>query len=191
MLSEPEILNILHDAGLFPRSHPTAPRFTERLALRVVRAVEAHYTRKHEMRFLHGHKVNPANDKLEVEVLDEPGSGGANHVYRISGYQIPRGTEGEKAVHSEEIEHRINDSEQVIETYLVFQNGPIAEAGVNGITHEALLAVLIDRLEAFQRGAYANEYNAQALDHLNQARTALMLRTQERMARGVEGTHKK
>ena len=35
-----------------------------------------------------------------------------------------------------------------------FQNGPIAEAGVNGLTHEALLAVLEDRLVGFQSGPY-------------------------------------
>lgn len=31
----------------------------------------------------------------------------------------------------------------------------IAEVGTNGITHEALLAVLIDRLQSFQRGEYS------------------------------------
>lgn len=30
------------------------------------------------MRELHDHKVNPANDTLTIEVVDEPGAGGAN-----------------------------------------------------------------------------------------------------------------
>src|SRR5690606_35936908 len=32
------------------------------------------------------HKVNPANDKLEIAVLDEPGAGGAPHLYQITGF---------------------------------------------------------------------------------------------------------
>ena len=143
------------------------------------------------MRTLEAHKVNPANDKLTIEVLDSPGSGGANHVYRVSGYQVPRNSEGENGPYDEWIEARINNAEQVIETYLVFQNGPIAEVGVNGITHEALLAVLIDRLAAFQDGPFKNDFNAAALNHLVHAQTALQARTLERMSRGVEGTHEK
>jgi len=38
------------------------------------------------MRELTGHKVNPANDVLKVMVIDEPGAGGANHRYEISGF---------------------------------------------------------------------------------------------------------
>ena len=63
------------------------------------------------------------------------------------------------------------------------------EGEVNGITHEALLAILIDRLECFQHGPFANEYNAEALDCLHTALAALQTRTAIRTARGVEGTH--
>jgi hypothetical protein len=122
------------------------------------------------MRELNSHKVNPANDKLTVAVLDEPGSGGACHVYEITGYLPP------------------NDAFPGV-TRLEFQNGPIAEAGVNGITHEALLAVLIDRLECFQKGRFANSYNQRALEHLVGAQESLKDRTRDRVARGVEGTH--
>jgi hypothetical protein len=116
------------------------------------------------MRELTSHVVNPANDQLKIEVADDPGPGGAHHEYMISG---PHGGT------------RIN-----------FQKGPIAEAGVNGLTHEALLAVLVDRLECFQKGPFANDYNGAALDHLRSAQGALLDRTRERMARGVEGTNK-
>jgi hypothetical protein len=115
-------------------------------------------------RFLTGHQVNPANDLLKIEVLDEPGSGGAHHCYRIT---WP------------------GDSGTLIE----FQNGPIGEVGVNGITHEALLAILIDRLECFQAGPYASLYNDDALHSLRHAQQRLLDRTRERMARNVEGTH--
>lgn len=116
------------------------------------------------MRELSRHKQNPVNNEIKITVLDEPGIGGACHDYR---FDIPDG-----------------DS-----WILCFQNGPVAEAGVNGITHEALLAVLIDRLEGFQSGPYHNEHNAVALQHLECALLELNKRTQERIERGVEGTH--
>jgi hypothetical protein len=122
------------------------------------------------MRELTSHKVNPANDKLTVRVLDEPGSGGAHHEYSI---EVPDG--GENSANS---------------VYTIrFQNGPIAEAGVNGLTHEALLAILIDRLECFQAGPFANFYNENALGSLKAAQGWLLDRTRSRMERGVEGTH--
>ncbi len=124
--------------------------------------------KENTMRELTGHKINPANDLLKVEVLDALGHGGAHHEYSIT-TPPPNG-----------VETRIN-----------FQNGPIAECGVNGVTHEALLAILIDRLECFQAGPFANLYNASALKHLVSAQGALLDRTRERMSRGVEGSHQK
>lgn len=124
------------------------------------------------MRELTGHKVNPANDVLRVFVHDEPGSGGANHEYSIGiPSQEPRST--------------------ATTVQIRFQNGPIAEAGVNGLTHEALLSILIDRMEGFQAGPYASTDNQEALDAMRTAQTALQRRTLARMARGVEGTHQK
>jgi len=117
------------------------------------------------MREISGHKVNPANDLLEVTVRDEPGDGGACHDYEI---KLPDGSG----------------------IRIGFQNGPIGEAGVNGITHEVLLAILIDRMEGFQRGQFANDFNQRALNHLKSAQAELLARTKERMSRGVEGTHK-
>ena len=130
------------------------------------------------MRELTGHKVNPANDVLAVEVWDEPGAGGAHHAYLIHGYN------GTSNPSFPKVPVRVGSS-----TEILFQNGPIAEAGVNGITHEALLAILIDRLESFQKGPYANPYNQRALEHLVGAQESLKDRTRERVARGVEGTH--
>lgn len=137
-------------------------------------------TEEKAMRELTGHKVNPANDTLDVLVMDQPGSGGANHHYQVRGFNT--GTNP-----SDPFTQRYGKPGD--HTTLLFQNGPIAEVGVNGITHEALLAVLIDRLECFQAGKFANEYNAAALDHLRSAQGVLLDRTRARMARGVEGTH--
>ena len=121
------------------------------------------------MREIHGHKVNPANDTIKITVMDEPGDGGANHHY-VAGVMCP-GEEG----------HWVQE--------LKFQNGPIPEKGVNGITQEVLLAVIIDRLERFQSGPFACNENESALAHLRAAQDALHSRTRGRMERGVEGTH--
>jgi hypothetical protein len=119
------------------------------------------------MRKLTTHVANPLNDKLDIEVLDEPGAGGACHEYLI---HLPI-----------DIKHGVR------QTLINFQNGPIAENGINGVTHEALLAILIDRLECFQDGAFACHENAEALSHLQEAMDWLHSRTRERMSRGVEG----
>jgi len=76
-----------------------------------------------------------------------------------------------------------------VEVEISFQNGPINEAGVNGLTHEALLAVVADRLRCFQSSKFACKENACALTHVEEAMHWLQQRTIARMRRGVEGTH--
>lgn len=129
------------------------------------------------MRMLTDHQVNPANDLLEITVTDEPGAGGANHRYEITGADV---TNNPSAVAPTD-----NDGKLVI----LFQNGPINEAGVNGVTQEALLAIVADRLRSFQAGPYACQENADALVSVEEAMAALLYRTRSRMERGVEGTH--
>jgi hypothetical protein len=75
--------------------------------------------------------------------------------------------------------------------HTAFQNGPVKEAGYNGNSHEALLAILLDRMESFQAGPYACHDNQMALDHLQGARLWLHKRTMDRVARQVEGTNQK
>lgn len=104
--------------------------------------------------------------QLIIEVKDEPGAGGANHWYEIG------------------------DSRGCM-AKIVFQNGPIKEAGVNGITQEALLAITIDRLRSFQAGPFSCRENAIALTHCEEALMWLQRRTVARIKRGVEGTNQK
>lgn len=127
------------------------------------------------MRKLTDHKLNGLNDELHISVLDEPGQGGACHVYSI-GYGFNPGTDEGGSQEKCRIE---------------FQNGPIKEAGVNGISQEALLAVIIDRLRSFQSGQYACRENALALTKCEEALMWLQKRTQDRIRRGVEGTNAK
>ena len=134
------------------------------------------------MRTLHDHRVNPANDQLTIAVTDEPGAGGANHRYEIGGYD-PR--KNPSAPDMQDIEGAFDC------TLLFFQNGPIAEHGVNGITQEVLLAIVADRLRSFQAGPYSCKENAVALTHIETAMLWLHKRTLDRMQRGVEGTSQK
>ena len=119
------------------------------------------------MRAIFDHVVEgdlPQN-QLRIEVMDEPGAGGANHRYEVI---VP--TWGCPT------HYHIN-----------FQNGPIQEAGVNGITQEALLAIVIDRLRSFQAGPFPCEENAECLSYCEMALDILKERTRMRLARGVEG----
>lgn len=128
------------------------------------------------MRKITDHIVNPANDKLTIAVTDEPGAGGANHSYLVSGFDLSN---------NPSCDFKVPNNHAVI----LFQNGAIPEAGVNGITHEALLAIVADRLKSFQAGPFACRENALALICIQEAMHWLHHRTLERMHRGVEGTH--
>lgn len=132
------------------------------------------------MRMINDHVVNPANDQIKISVADQPGAGGAHHRYELSGFDTDTNASAEDAWG---FKHSF--SRQVI----LFQNGPIAEVGVNGITQEVLLAIVADRLRSFQAGPYACRENALALTKIEEAQHWLQQRTIERMRRGVEGTH--
>lgn len=114
------------------------------------------------MRTITNHQATEADTGITIRVIDEPGPGGANHHYVID-------TPGAQPVE------------------LFFQNGPVAEQGVNGITQETLIAIAIDRLRSFQSGPFACDANQYALSYLDSALQWLHRRTRERMARGVEG----
>jgi hypothetical protein len=118
---------------------------------------------------LTSHKVTGLNESLIVAALDGPGPGGASHVYVID--------EG-------------GDAEDFPTCSICFQNGPIQESGINGVSIEAILAVAEDRLIGFQSGQYACRENAVALTKLQECMMWLQKRTRDRVARGVEGTNK-
>lgn len=129
-------------------------------------------------RIINDHIINPCNDKIQIEVNDQPGAGGANHRYEITGFDTTNNPSNEDLA---------SFSKQII----LFQNGPINEVGVNGITQEVLLAIVADRLRSFQSGPYACRENSLALTKIEEAQHWLQQRTIARMRRGVEGTHAK
>lgn len=68
-----------------------------------------------------------------------------------------------------------------------FQEGPVAEAGVNGAQIEDVIDVLVARLEGFQSGEFRCRENAIAITKLEEARLWLNERTRKREEQGVEG----
>lgn len=136
------------------------------------------------MRTITDHIVegDSANHQLAIEVMDQPGSGGANHRYDILGFDT---TDNPAATPPDGFRASFT------RLPVIFQNGPIKEQGVNGLTHEALLAILIDRLKSFQAGPYHCFENGIALFHCEESLRQLQKRTRARIARGVEGTHQK
>jgi hypothetical protein len=81
--------------------------------------------------------------QLKINVLDEPALDGASHDYVIAGGS------GENPVTL---------------AHIRFENGP-----VNGVTDEALLAIVIDRLRGIQGGPLKGRENAIALTHIEEA----------------------
>jgi hypothetical protein len=128
------------------------------------------------MRKITDHRINGLNEHIEIMAIDPPSQGGASHVYEL----------------------RLSTKLGVQIKELGFQEGPIGgPADVNGISNEALLAIVIDRIRGFQ-GELANKTgvaggqfkcreNALALTKLEEALMWLQKRTLDRVSRGVEG----
>lgn len=126
------------------------------------------------MREITSHVVE-GDDKPQITITaaDDPGPGGANHLYRIGGLtaQHPACAGPTESF------------------FLHFQHGGVQDVGGwNGVSMEALLAICADRLEAFQAGPFPSQENATALHNVQEAMRSLHKRTQNRIKRGVEGT---
>lgn len=132
------------------------------------------------MRTITTHQVaeNSSADRLDIWVQDEAGAGNAHHVYGIYGFW----TRNNRSATLQ------NQDETCLQ--ILFQNGPVTES-LNGVTNEALLAIVIDRLESFQKGDYGCDENDWALSYCKSALAALHNRTRDRISRNVEGTYKK
>lgn len=127
------------------------------------------------MREITSHKVNGCNEAILIEAGDKQTSGGAPSAYWITLPPEMKPTIGGP------------DAMRATSFTVQFQDGPIKEVGTNGVTHESLLAILIDRLQSFQRGEYSCRENAIALTHLEDAMHWLSHRNRSRVDRGIEG----
>jgi hypothetical protein len=105
-------------------------------------------------------------ESIRVRALDEPGPGGAHHVYEVT---TPLGVVG----------------------YAQYQKGPRGEpSSTPGLLDSCLLAMVRDRMECFQAGPFACAANALVLEHVTAAMAALKARADERAARGVLGKNR-
>lgn len=130
------------------------------------------------MRQITDHRLSPASSELIIAVMDQPGPGGANHRYTINGGRTGEPSASDPLAQRGAAHHHIH-----------FQEGTIAEAGINGVTEHALLAIVADRLRCFQAGPFSSRENAIALTKIEEAMLWLHKRTIDRMNRGVEGKH--
>ena len=110
----------------------------------------------------------------EVYAADEKGNGGANHEYHIV---INDGKEKEFA----------NDV-----VIIQFRNGARKEIdSMHGVIDTDLLEIVRHRMQCFQAGPFATDYNAKALEHIELALMYMNRRVEDRIERNVLGTNNK
>lgn len=120
-------------------------------------------------RIITAHRGNKLNDSLSILAIGEPGPGGAAMQYEIR-----------------EVNRVSPCLESESDLDVKFQSGDPAKE-INGISNEALLAIVLHRLEGFQDGPFACESNRAARDAVELALQHLKSRTHDRINRGVEG----
>ena len=115
------------------------------------------------MRSIVTHKCVGLNESLALNAVGQVTSGGANDCYEI------------------------HFGDQRVQ--LKFQNGSPNLVGVNGISNECLLAIVADRLEGFQAGAYQCRENALALTKIQEALHWLQHRERSKVVLGCSAQH--
>lgn len=115
------------------------------------------------MRIITDHKVNGLNEAITVTAGEEIVAGGPCYMYRY-GFGTPEGATLPFRYTSKEI---------------IFHRCDNTNDGLNGVTDEALLAILIDRLRsALQRSTNPNEIQA------NEVR--MVVRVQDELAHTIK-----
>lgn len=110
---------------------------------------------------------------------DEPGPGGASNLY-----EVLIETPGDHGPDPE-------PPDAVMVAGIQFQKGPRTEPGSTpGITNSVLVAIVLDRLRAFQAGDYSCRENAIAITKLEEGLMWMQQRARNRAKRGVLGTTK-
>lgn len=124
------------------------------------------------------HQSPHAPSTLNVHVVtDEQGKG--NSDYLLTGLGQMRGLPADTLC--------LSDAGYLIR--IPFQQGTTKDVGVNGASTEALIAIVKDRLEGFQKGPFPCIWNGIALEYLEKALDALHARTESRIIREVEGDY--
>ena len=105
----------------------------------------------------------------KVLANDAPGAGGANHEYLV-----------------------LREADGEILATVKFAHGPFGDdkGSSEGVFNEDLLAMVLDRLNAFNAGQYRCRENAIAITKIEEAMLWLGKRTADRERRNVLGTDK-
>lgn len=103
-----------------------------------------------------------------IIAVDQPGPGGAHHQY-----------------------HVIDTASGETLANIPLQLGPEQEAGINGVQHVDLLAIVQHRLDCFQRGPFASPVNEVTCGAVSAAIASENTQTRRRALAGVEGTSAK
>lgn len=126
---------------------------------------------------LYDHKNNKFNrDCIAVTTADVRQSDNANHAYKIAVYPA-----------FDENGCREPDVAPITEVTLQFQNGGLKDVGPNGITDQALLAIVLDRLRGFNDGPFRSRENSVMITKIEEALMWGEKRGNDRSRRGVEG----
>ena len=119
----------------------------------------------------------------EVFAIDEPGAGGAHHLYEVVKLNTGR-------ICEEDDTFRTRPENMLLTVQM--QEGPRNHPkAVHGVLDTDLLEIVRDRLTAFQSGPYACRENACALTHIEEALLWMNKRVEDRITRGVLGTYEK
>lgn len=116
----------------------------------------------------HHTRLNPTQF-VEVFALDEPNRGGAHTAYKLFA----------------------GVGADAYEISIKFQDGHPDAVGYNGILDDALIAVVIDRLQGFQSGPFASRETAIVITKLQEALQWSAQRVADRLERGVMNTDSK
>lgn len=95
-----------------------------------------------------------------------------------------------KVIRAQEENSEAHKGENLVLSCIHFQEGPIKKCGVNGVSNEDLLVMVVRRLEGFQNSEFKCRENACAITKIEEALLWLRKRTMGRENRGVEGTNK-
>lgn len=131
-------------------------------------------------------KLNPIQkfeNLNDVFALDEPGPGGAHHLYEVVKLNTGR-------ICEEDGTFRTRPENMLLTVQM--QEGPRKDPNaIHGVLDTDLLEIVRDRLTAFQSGPFACRENACALTHIEEALMWMNKRVEDRIARGVLGTYEK
>lgn len=129
-----------------------------------------------ESRNLFDHKNNKFNREcITVSTSDQRATDNAHHKYQIVVHPMDKDS------------GTVVDGKPVEVCNLRFQNGGLKEVGANGITDQALLAIVIDRVRSFNDGQFRCRENSVVITKLEEALMWMEKRSNDRARRNVEG----